>query len=75
MFFNKSKKVKESFLWKEIGFQTNLYLLAFASILAPSINASSKSILSYFFIWRFNREKISFSFGTITLLMKWEKVE
>jgi len=38
------------FLWKVIGFPTNLYLLALASNLVPSMYSSSKSILSSFFI-------------------------
>ncbi len=35
----KSLIFKSNFLWKLVGFHTNLYLLAFASILVPSINS------------------------------------
>ena len=65
-----------SFSIRLSGFHTNLYLLASASSLVPSMNATEKtsSILQYAAIADVIRWKIVSMFGKITSLMYWPMV-
>ena len=66
---------KVSLMWNFVGFQTNLYLLAFASNFVPSIKRSDVSIEHLLITSFVIHANISFLLGTITSLKNFENVE